>query len=44
VSNNLLILINRLSTAVLLVVMLFACQNMPETDRVEGFEFEDRAN
>lgn len=40
VSNNLITLINRMSTAVLLVVLLFACQQMPENQNREGSQKE----
>jgi hypothetical protein len=44
VSNNLLAFINRLFTAVLLVVLLIACQQMPENNNAEGFQLEYQAN
>lgn len=39
VSNELLILINRLFTTVLLVALLFACQQMPE-NKIEPIQLE----
>ena len=44
VPNDLPTLINRLFTAVLLVVLLFACQKMPENRNVEGTQFESQTN
>lgn len=44
VSNNLLALINRLFTAILLVVLLFACQQMPESNNIEGIQSEYQTN
>ena len=44
VSNNFFAFINRLFTAVLLVVLLFACQQMPESNNVEGVELKYQAN
>lgn len=38
-SNDLLILINRLFTTALLVLLLFACQQMPE-NKIEPIQFE----
>lgn len=43
-SSDLLPLINRLFTAVLLVVLLFACQKMPEGENFEGIKFEYQAD
>jgi hypothetical protein len=42
VSNDLFLLFNRLFTVVLLVALLFACQEMPEGRRIEGIQFNDR--
>ncbi|MEM7760246.1 MAG: hypothetical protein AAF298_19275 [Cyanobacteria bacterium P01_A01_bin.40] len=44
VPNDLLTLINRLFTAILMVLLLFACQQMPESQNREGFQFEHQAN
>jgi hypothetical protein len=44
VSNNLLTLINRLFTAVLLVVLLFACQQTPENNNSKGGQMELQTN
>lgn len=40
VSNDLFSLLNRLFTAILLVVLLFACQDMPEGKKVDGFQLQ----
>ena len=40
VSNDLFTLINHLFTAVLLVVLLFACQEMPESRNIDGIQLE----
>ena len=40
VSDNLFAFINRLFTAVLLVVLLIACQQMPEGNDAKGVQFE----
>jgi hypothetical protein len=40
VSNDLFLLFNRLFTVVLLVTLLFACQEMPEGRRVEGIQLK----
>ncbi|MGB5634533.1 MAG: hypothetical protein WBM86_17370 [Waterburya sp.] len=37
------VLINRLFTAILLVLLLFACQKMPENRNVEGIQFDHQA-
>ncbi|MEM7594066.1 MAG: hypothetical protein AAF383_21580 [Cyanobacteria bacterium P01_A01_bin.83] len=42
-SNNLLALINRLITTVMLVVMLFACQQMPENS-IDGTQLQHQTN
>ncbi|MEM8723217.1 MAG: hypothetical protein AAGE84_28690 [Cyanobacteria bacterium P01_G01_bin.39] len=42
-SNSLVTLINRLITTVLLVALLFACQQMPENN-TEGTQVEQQAN
>ena len=39
VSNDLFAFINRLFTAVLLVVLLIACQQMPEGNDAKGIQF-----
>jgi hypothetical protein len=39
VSNDLLPLFNRLFTAILLVALLFACQETPEVKKIEGIQF-----
>lgn len=39
VSNDLLSLFNRLFTAILLVALLFACQETPEAKKIEGTQF-----
>lgn len=44
VSNDLPTLTNRLFTAVLLVVLLFACQKTPESRNVEGTQFDHQTN
>ena len=44
VSNNLFAFINRSFTAVLLVILLIACQQMPENNNVEGVQLEYQAN
>ncbi len=44
VPNDLPTLINRLFTAVLLVVLLFACQEIPESRNVEGTQFDHQTN
>lgn len=44
VSNNLFAFINRSFTAVLLVVLLIACQQMPENNNVKGIQLEYQAN
>jgi hypothetical protein len=38
VSNDLFLLFNRLFTVVLLVTLLFACQEIPEGKRIEGIQ------
>ena len=43
-SNDLLTLINRLSTAVLLVVLMIACQQMPDSQTRDGTPSEYQAN
>jgi hypothetical protein len=40
VSNDLLLLFNRLFTVVLLVTLLFACQEMPEGRKVEQIQLK----
>ena len=42
VFDNLFTLINHLFTAILLVILLFACQEMPES-RIEGIELEHQS-
>ena len=44
VPNDLPTLTNRLFTAVLLVVLLFACQKMPESRNIEGTQFDRQTN
>ncbi len=43
-TSDLLTLINRLFTAVLLVVLLFACQRMPESKSLKEIQYEYQAN
>jgi hypothetical protein len=40
VSNDLFLLFNRLFTVVLLVTLLFACQEMPESRKIEGIQLK----
>ena len=44
VSNNLFAFINRSFTAVLLVILLIACQQMPENNNAKGVQQEYQAN
>ncbi|MGF1590177.1 MAG: hypothetical protein ACFCU7_13205 [Pleurocapsa sp.] len=43
-SSDFLTLINRLFTAVLLVVLLFACQQMPESKSLDEIQYEYQVN
>jgi hypothetical protein len=40
VSNDLFSILNRLFTAVLLVILLFACQDMPDGRKVDGVQLK----
>jgi hypothetical protein len=40
VSNDLFSLLNRLFTAILLVILLFACQDMPDGRKVDGVQLK----
>jgi|GEM_PF-5934915 len=44
VSSNLLTVMNRLFTTVMLVALLFACHKMPEGKNIEGIRFERQVN
>lgn len=44
VYDNLPTLVNRLTTTVLLVVLLIACQQMPESKNIEGVQTESQSS